>query len=69
VVRHFDAQLITLETQLQCLTKEIAGRDYALPQTVPGIGQHLGATILYEIGDSQPQSPRRTGLAFEWHLF
>jgi transposase len=29
----------------------MAGRDYTLLQTVPGIGQHLGATLLYEIGD------------------
>jgi transposase len=51
MVRHFDTQIIALETQLQQLTRQIAGRDYALLQTVPGIGQHLGATILYEIGD------------------
>jgi transposase len=35
------------------LTKEVAGRDYTLLQTVPGIGQHLGATLLYELGDIQ----------------
>jgi len=51
LVRHFDTQIIALETQLQRLTKEYAGRDYALLQTVPGIGQYLGLTILYEIGD------------------
>lgn len=51
MVRHFDTQIIALETQIQRLTKEIASRDYALLQSVPGIGQHLGATILYEIGD------------------
>ena len=51
MVRNFDTQIIALESQLQRLTKEIAGRDYTLLQTVPGIGQHLGATILYEIGD------------------
>jgi transposase len=53
MVRHFDTQIIALETQLQRLTKEMAGRDYTLLQTVPGIGQHLGTTILYEIGDIQ----------------
>jgi len=53
LVRHFDTQIIALETQLQRLTKEMAGRDYTLLQTVPGIGEHLGATILYEIGDVQ----------------
>jgi transposase len=51
MVRHFDEQIIALETQLQRLTKEVAGRDYTLLQTAPGIGQHLGLTILYEIGD------------------
>lgn len=51
MVRHFDEQIIALETQLQRLTKEMAGRDYILLQTVPGIGQHLGLTLLYEIGD------------------
>ena len=51
LVRHFDTQIIALETQLQRLTKEYAGRDYALLQTVPGIGQYLGLTILHEIGD------------------
>ena len=51
LVRHFDERIIALETQLQRLTKEMAGRDYTLLQTVPGIGQHLGATLLYEIGD------------------
>ena len=51
LVRHFDTQINALETQLQRLTKEFAGRDYTLLQTVPGIGQYLGLTILYEIGD------------------
>jgi transposase len=51
MVRHFDTQIIALETQLQRVTRETAERDYTLLQTVPGIGQHLGLTILYEIGD------------------
>jgi transposase len=51
LVRHFDTQIIALETQLQRLTKEMAGRDYTLLQTVPGIGEYLGLTLLYEIGD------------------
>jgi len=50
LVRHYDTEIIALETQLQQLTKKIAARDYALLQTIPGIGQHLAATILYEIG-------------------
>jgi hypothetical protein len=36
LVRHFDTQIIALETQLQRLTKEVAGRDYTLLKTVPG---------------------------------
>lgn len=51
LVRHFDEQIIALETQLQKLTRQVAGRDYTLLQTVPGIGKYLGLTLLYEIGD------------------
>ena len=51
LVRHFDDQIRALETQLNQLTKQVAARDYALLQTIPGVGQHLGATLLYEIGD------------------
>ncbi|HZQ48342.1 MAG TPA: transposase [Verrucomicrobiae bacterium] len=51
MVRHYDAQIRVLEQQVHKLTKGIAARDYALVQTAPGIGEHLGATILYEIGD------------------
>jgi len=51
MIRHFDAQISALEEQLHRLTKESAPRDYALLQSVPGIGEHLGMTILYEIGD------------------
>ena len=51
MVRHFDTQIIALESQLLRLTKEVAQRDYALLQTVPGIGEYLGLTILHEIGD------------------
>jgi len=32
-------------------TKQVAAREYALLQTVPGIGENLGLTILYEIGE------------------
>src|SRR5207244_9079823 len=42
-----------VEKALQRETKQIAAREYALLQTVPGIGEHLGLTILYEIGDIQ----------------
>ena len=51
MIRHFDAQISALEEQLHRLTKENLPRDYALLQTVPGVGEHLGMTILYEIGD------------------
>jgi transposase len=51
MIRHYDAQIIAVEEQLHRLTKEAAPRDYALLQTVPGIGEHLGMTILYETGD------------------
>jgi transposase len=51
MVRHFDTQIIALETQFQRLTRENACRDYTLLKTVPGIGQYLGLTLLYEIGD------------------
>lgn len=53
LVRHFDEQIIALETQLQRLTREVASRDYTLLKTVPGIGEFLGLTLLYEIGDIQ----------------
>ena len=51
MITHFDSQISALEEQLHRLTKENRPRDYALLQTVPGIGEHLGMTILYEIGD------------------
>ena len=53
MIRHYDTQISALEGLLHQLTKEVAWRDYTLLQTVPGIGQHLGLTILYEIGQVQ----------------
>ena len=50
MIRHYDTQITALEEALHRLTKRTAPREYAL-QTVPGIGEHLGMTILYEIGD------------------
>ncbi len=50
LIRHFDHQIGQLEEELQRQTRRVAGREYALLQTVPGIGEHLGLTILYEIG-------------------
>jgi transposase len=51
MIRHFDQQIFGLEEELQRQTKKMAGREYALLQGVPGIGENLGLTILYEIGD------------------
>jgi transposase len=53
MVRHYDGQISALEQRVQKLTQTAAGREYALLQTVPGIGEHLGATIVHEIGDVQ----------------
>jgi len=53
LIRHYDAQITALEEQLQRLTRATAARDYTLLQTVPGIGEHLGLTLLYEVGDIQ----------------
>jgi len=51
MIRHFDHQIGQLEEELQRQAKKTAARDYALLQTVPGIGENLGMTILCEIGD------------------
>jgi len=51
MIRHFDHQIFQLEEELQRQTKQVACREYALLQTAPGIGEVLGLTILYEIGD------------------
>ena len=51
MIGHFDHQIFEVEKQLQRQTQQVAPREYALLQTVPGIGEHLGLTILYEIGD------------------
>jgi len=53
MIRHFDQQIFALEEELQRQTKQCAGRDYALLQTAPGIGELLGLTLLHEIGDIQ----------------
>ncbi len=50
MIRHYDSQINALEVELQKQTKQAAARDYALLQTVAGIGELLGLTILYEIG-------------------
>jgi len=40
-----------VEEELQRQTKQVSSREYALLQTVPGIGETLGLTLLYEIGE------------------
>jgi transposase len=51
LIRHYDTQLASLEKELLRLTRQTAHRDFTLLQTVPGIGDYLGLTILHEIGD------------------
>src|SRR4030095_536201 len=51
MIRHFDRQIFEVEKELYRQTKQVALRDYTLLQSVPGIGENLGLTILYEIGD------------------
>jgi len=53
MIGHFDRQIYEVEKELYRQTKQVAAREYALLQTVPGIGENLGLTILYEIGDIQ----------------
>jgi transposase len=51
MIRHYDAQINALEVKLLNLAKGLSGRDFALLQTVPGIGEGLALTILHEIGE------------------
>jgi len=51
MIRHFDEQIFQLEEELQRQTKRVASREFTLLKTIPGIGEVLGLTILYEIGD------------------
>jgi transposase len=51
MIRSYDQQITALEEQSQKFAKATAWREYQLLQTVPGIGENLGLTILYEIGD------------------
>jgi len=53
MIRHYDHQIFQLEEELQRQTKRIACREYTLLKTIPGIGESLGLTILYEVGDIQ----------------
>lgn len=51
MIRHYDQQIFQLEGELQRQTKRVACREYTLLKSIPGIGEALGLTILYEIGD------------------
>ena len=47
MIRHFDQQIFALEEELQRQTKKVACREYALLQTVPGVGETLGLIVLH----------------------
>jgi transposase len=49
MIRAYDEMLLKLERELLAATRRIASRDYALLNTVPGIGVSLALTILYEV--------------------
>src|SRR5262249_37202006 len=51
LIRNYDHKLMQLEEELKRQTKQVASRKYSLLKPVPGIGETLGLTILYEIGD------------------
>jgi transposase len=51
MIRHYDQQVFPLEEELQRQTQRVACREFTLLKTIPGIGESLGLTILYEIGD------------------
>jgi len=51
MIRHFDEQIFALEEELNRQTKRVACREYTLLKTLPGVGESLVLTILYEIGD------------------
>jgi len=49
MIRHYDQQILRLEGQLLKSTRRFQSKNFALLKTVPGIGQTLALTILYEI--------------------
>ena len=49
MIRQYDEIIQELETELLRVTRKIASREFALIQSVPGIGRSLGLTILYEV--------------------
>jgi len=44
MIRHFDQQIPQLESELLRQTKQLAGQQFALLRTVPGIGEILALT-------------------------
>ncbi len=52
MIRHYDEQITTLETQLKKATRAVAGRDYTLLQTVPGIGENWGWSCYMRLATS-----------------
>ena len=49
MIRHYDQMIQRLEAALLKATRRQASKPYALLRTVPGIGQALALTILYEV--------------------
>ena len=49
MIRAYDAQIGTLETEITSQAKTLLGRDYQVLLSVPGIGRVLAMTILFEI--------------------
>lgn len=49
MIDQYDMIIREQESELLRVTREIASRDFAIIQSVPGIGKSLGLTILYEI--------------------
>lgn len=51
LVREYDRQIDRLERTIMAITKKERWKDLHVLFSVPGIGEALGMTILYEIGD------------------
>ncbi len=49
IIRAYDRQITTLDQEIIKQAKKLAGRDYHLLLTVPGIGKVLAMTLLFEI--------------------
>ena len=53
MIKAYDEMIDKLETQLLKITKRDAWKDFAIIQSVPGIGNILGLTILYELDTTE----------------